>query len=151
MQITTQHVTDTVDTLNAAFSQTRIPEDYEVCNDCVDQIKEALQETIQAYEELYATVRKNQLQLNMLQFLNSVRRIRNTNHCLRIHRDQFVAEADKYYNHLKLTYTSDVAPIILNEALLTHEEARKSVFEALHALQRTAAAFGVCTKPKTYY
>jgi|AntRauTorckE6833_2_1112554.scaffolds.fasta_scaffold96031_1 hypothetical protein len=151
MQITQQHVIKTVDTLNTAFSQDGIPQGYTVCNDCVDAIKEALAETIEAYEELYATVRKHQIKLNMLEFLNSVRRIRNTNHCLRIHRDQFVAEAGKYYDTLKLTYNSDLTPIILQEQILAHEEARRSLFEALHALQRTAAAFGVCEKPDQYY
>lgn len=151
MQITQQHVTDTVDTLNTAFSHDGIPQDYKVCNDCVDAIKEALAETIEAYEQLYTTVRKESIKLNMLEFLNSVRRIRNTNHCLRIHRDQFVAEADKYYDKLKLTYNSDLTPIVLQDSILSHEQARRELFEALHALQRTAAAFGVCKEPKQYY
>lgn len=151
MQITQQHVTKTIDTLNTAFSHDSIPKEHTVCDECVDKIKEALAETIEAYEELYKTVRKHQIQLNMLQFLNSVRRIRNTNHCLRIHRDQFIAEANKYYETLKLTYNTDLTPVILEEQLLAHEQARENLFEALHALQRTAASFGVCEKPAVYY
>lgn len=151
MRVTQQLISDTVSTLNEAFSNEAIPEEHTVCNDCVDLIKESLADTIEAYEELYQAVRKNQIQLNMLEFLSSVRRIRNTNHCLRIHRDQFVAEAGKYYDRLKITYTVDIAPVIGQEVLLKNDESKEALFEALTALQRTAAAFGVCQKPPTHY
>lgn len=148
MHVTKTELQETLDLLSTAFAKTDLPPGQQLSPECVDCIRDSLQSAISSFESLYKEIQGSEITMNYAELIRTLRHFRNTQMCLRVNKDRFQAQADRFYETLQTLYTQDLEIVLRNEDLHSHEECRRHVNETARSLHVAAASFGVCVTPK---
>ena len=148
MQVTKTQLEDTLDMLTNAFSTTTLPEEHCLSSECIDSIRTSLQDAIASFEALYKEIITAKVAINYRDFIHTLRQFRNTQMCLRVNKDRFQAQADRFYTSLRTMYLQDLERFLRAEELLEHSGCRHHINSTARSLHITAASFGICKTPK---
>lgn len=148
MQVAKTELEDTLDLLTNAFSTPTLPDGHCLSSECVDCIRSSLQDAIEAFELLYKEIRSAGITMNYAELIHTLRQFRNTQMCLRVNKDRFQAQADKFYDSLRTMYLQDLERVLRDKDLLAHEECRHHINTTARSLHVAAASFGICKTPK---
>ncbi len=148
MQVTQTQLNETLSLLSKAFENQSLPPDTSLSSECVDCIRDSLQSSIDSFESLYKEIRSCEAEVDFAQLIHTLRQFRNTQMCLRVNKDRFQAQADRFYDTLRTLYVQDLERVLLDEDLHVHEQCKHHINETARSLHIVAASFGVCKKPE---
>ena len=98
MHVTRTELEDTLETISTAFSHKSLPDDTQLTPEQVDCIRDSLQDAIEAYEDLYKEIREAKIKVNYSELIRTLRHFRNIQMRLRVNKDRFQAQADRFYD-----------------------------------------------------
>lgn len=147
MHVTRTELEDTLETLTTAFSHKTLPDETSLTPEQVDCIRDSLQDAIEAYEELYKEIRSAEIEMDFAELIRTLRHFRNIQMRLRVNKDRFQAQADRFYDALRTLFREDIERVLRNEDLHGHEACRRHVNKTARQLHVAAASFGVTDTP----